>query len=67
MKLNANNLALRKPHSEFSRVVYSLLEMSCSSRAVEITARSEKVIFKAFHIWRDKVQEVLWTTWFKIP
>lgn len=58
MKLNAHNLALWKPHSEFSRVVYSLLEMSCSSRAVGITARSEKLIFKAFHRWRDKAHEV---------
>lgn len=58
MKLNANNLTLWELHSELSRVVYSLLEMSSSSRAVEITAGSEKVIFKAFHRWRDKVHEV---------
>lgn len=58
MKLNAHNLALWKLHSEFSRVAYSLLEMSRSSRAVGITARSEKLIFKAFHKWRDNVHEV---------
>lgn len=58
MKLNAHSLTLWKPHSELSRVVYSLLEMSCSSRAVGITARSEKLIFNAFHRWRDKVHEV---------
>lgn len=34
--------------------MYSLLEMS-----VGITARSEKVVFKAFHGWGDKVHEVL--------
>lgn len=38
-------------------VVYSLLEMSCSSRAVGITPRSKKVILKAFHMWRDKDHE----------